>query len=394
MAMGERSDVVVLIESGVVKVALSTGNGIDVVSGLFGPGEMLGELGVLHFRPRSATVADHRNGVATTFSRAILDIMHRNWDIRALVDATQRRRLRNADHRQLCTCRKPRPCSSGGLFDCEHIHPRSGYGDRFPEVAASSASAGEHRKSAQVLEERSGAGSMPSSFMISYTVDAATFTVRMSSSPWSRRCPQQRSAASPAATPVPGRSSPCAVVLGVRPGLGSMAACDQVAVPFQHRVRTYQQPQPMRDVQRQPVQQRRQQRRIARGEPYAAHTELALQHRDLLAQGQDLDIPCPDRSSAAGAARRNIMPWRSPAARQVRLERPRPTSLTSCTPAPTRADEVFGKGKLSKMETYNTIASAATKVNHLPSSRHTEHHRLNTNRQDDTSGPVERYRRG
>ena len=52
---------------------------------------------------------------------------------------------------------------------------------------ARSASAWEHRKSAQVLEARSGAGSMPASFKISQTVDAATFTPSASSSPCRRR---------------------------------------------------------------------------------------------------------------------------------------------------------------------------------------------------------------
>jgi hypothetical protein len=52
---------------------------------------------------------------------------------------------------------------------------------------ASRASAWERRKSAQVLEARSGAGSIPASFKISQTVDAATFTPSTSSSPCRRR---------------------------------------------------------------------------------------------------------------------------------------------------------------------------------------------------------------
>jgi hypothetical protein len=55
---------------------------------------------------------------------------------------------------------------------------------------ASKASAWERRKSAQVLAARSGAGSIPASFNICHTVDAATFTPSTSSSPWSRRYPQ------------------------------------------------------------------------------------------------------------------------------------------------------------------------------------------------------------
>ena len=52
---------------------------------------------------------------------------------------------------------------------------------------ASRASACERRKSAQVLDDRSGAGSTPASRRISQTVDGATFTPSTSSSPCRRR---------------------------------------------------------------------------------------------------------------------------------------------------------------------------------------------------------------
>ena len=51
---------------------------------------------------------------------------------------------------------------------------------------AKSASAWERRKPAQVVDERSGAGSIPASFKISHTVDGATFTPSTSSSPCTR----------------------------------------------------------------------------------------------------------------------------------------------------------------------------------------------------------------
>lgn len=60
--------------------------------------------------------------------------------------------------------------------------PKKPHADRAP--------AGERRKSAQGLEERSGAGSTPVSVKISHTVETATFTPRTSSSPWTRRYPQ------------------------------------------------------------------------------------------------------------------------------------------------------------------------------------------------------------
>jgi hypothetical protein len=52
---------------------------------------------------------------------------------------------------------------------------------------ASRASAWERRKSAHVLQARSGAGSIPACCKISQTVDAATFTPRTSSSPCTLR---------------------------------------------------------------------------------------------------------------------------------------------------------------------------------------------------------------
>jgi hypothetical protein len=52
---------------------------------------------------------------------------------------------------------------------------------------ASSASAWERRKSAQVVQVRSGAGSIPAGCRISRTVEAAVLIPRTSSSPWMRR---------------------------------------------------------------------------------------------------------------------------------------------------------------------------------------------------------------
>ena len=79
----------------------------------------------------------------------------------------------------------------------------------------------------------------------------------------------------------------------LRPGSGSVAARDQIAVPAQHRIRTHQQPHPAQHLRRQPVQQRRQERSIARGEPHSAFAELTLKHRDLMAQGEDLRVLVP-----------------------------------------------------------------------------------------------------
>ena len=53
--------------------------------------------------------------------------------------------------------------------------------------AASSASAWERRKLTQVVDVRSGAGSIPACCRISHTVEAATLIPSTSSSPWMRR---------------------------------------------------------------------------------------------------------------------------------------------------------------------------------------------------------------
>jgi CRP/FNR family cyclic AMP-dependent transcriptional regulator len=102
MAMGELSAEVLLVESGVVKVLLPSANGVDVLIGLHGPGALLGELGVLEFRRRSATVVSHQSGIATHIPGQVFrDLVHRDVDVRALADATQRQRLHSADRRHV-----------------------------------------------------------------------------------------------------------------------------------------------------------------------------------------------------------------------------------------------------------------------------------------------------
>ncbi|WAL66807.1 Crp/Fnr family transcriptional regulator [Amycolatopsis cynarae] len=92
----------VLVESGSVKVVLSEHNGAQVIAGPYGPGELIGELGVLDQRPRSATVIAHRDGtgvrvVASIFRR----LVEQDHDVLVLVNATLRDRLHRADRRQL-----------------------------------------------------------------------------------------------------------------------------------------------------------------------------------------------------------------------------------------------------------------------------------------------------
>lgn len=101
MVAGTPSGDVVLIELGLVKVVLPTRGGVDVVTGLYGAGELFGEVGVLHRRSRSATVLGHQAGTATHVAASVFrQLVDEHPGVRQFVDATQRRRLRNADRRQ------------------------------------------------------------------------------------------------------------------------------------------------------------------------------------------------------------------------------------------------------------------------------------------------------
>jgi hypothetical protein len=64
-------------------------------------------------------------------------------------------------------------------------------------------------------------------------------------------------------------------------------------MPAQHRVRADQQPYPAKGLGPQPVQQRRQQGPVRRGEAHLLPAQLALQDRDLVAQDQYLGVLIP-----------------------------------------------------------------------------------------------------
>jgi hypothetical protein len=73
--------------------------------------------------------------------------------------------------------------SAGVLKHRQHVHPRPVKVVVSKKSHASRASAWERRKSAHVVEERSGAGSISASFRISHTVEAVVLISRTSSSP-------------------------------------------------------------------------------------------------------------------------------------------------------------------------------------------------------------------
>jgi CRP/FNR family cyclic AMP-dependent transcriptional regulator len=110
MTIGTTSNEVLLLESGVVKVLLSAGNGSELIVDLYGSGELLGELGVLSGRPRSATVIGHSPGVAVHIHGAVFrELAKRHTDVLVMVNTTLERRLRNADDRQIAMASRDVP---------------------------------------------------------------------------------------------------------------------------------------------------------------------------------------------------------------------------------------------------------------------------------------------
>src|SRR5271165_4899726 len=77
------------------------------------------------------------------------------------------------------------------------------------------------------------------------------------------------------------------------PGPAGVSARDHIAVPAEHGIWAHHQVQSVEHVSREPVQQRRQQRPITRGESHPARTELPLQDRELVAQREDLCVFVP-----------------------------------------------------------------------------------------------------
>lgn len=98
---GSDSDEVLLLESGLVKVVLPTGQDREPITGLYGRGELLGELGVTGGAPRSAHVIALVAGAAWhTAGSRFVTLRSTNPDVQRLVDETWRQRQRNADEHQ------------------------------------------------------------------------------------------------------------------------------------------------------------------------------------------------------------------------------------------------------------------------------------------------------
>jgi hypothetical protein len=124
-----------------------------------------------------------------------------------------------------------------------------------------------------------------------------------------------------------------------------VAAGNQVTMPAQHRVRPYQQPQAPQARFRKPVQQRRQPRPVGRVEPYPLPIELTLQHRELMAQGEDLGVLVAVASRQQSQLRERV---RDPQVRQSQQHDPASSRShhqrwTGRTPQ-TIQDQSFGIG--------------------------------------------------
>ncbi|MFI9382402.1 Crp/Fnr family transcriptional regulator [Kutzneria sp. NPDC052558] len=98
---GEDSDEVLLIESGSVKVVLPGLNGADSIVGFYGPGAVLGEMGVLSGSRRSATIVARSSGLAVHVDGPrFLALAKENPEVLRFVTDLLRQRLSLADRRQ------------------------------------------------------------------------------------------------------------------------------------------------------------------------------------------------------------------------------------------------------------------------------------------------------
>lgn len=100
-AAGANSDEVLLIETGSVKVVLPGQNGVDSILGFYGPGAVLGEMGVLSGSRRSASVVARSEGRAVHVDGArFVTLTDDDREMQHFVMDLFRQRLSRADRRQ------------------------------------------------------------------------------------------------------------------------------------------------------------------------------------------------------------------------------------------------------------------------------------------------------
>jgi CRP/FNR family cyclic AMP-dependent transcriptional regulator len=101
IAEGAPSDEVLLIENGKVKVVLHGSNGADSILGFYGPGELMGEMGVMGDRPRSADVIARTPGAALHVeANTFRSLLRDHPALSAWVTDVLSKRLFQADQRQ------------------------------------------------------------------------------------------------------------------------------------------------------------------------------------------------------------------------------------------------------------------------------------------------------
>lgn len=89
-----------------MKAVLPARDGFDTVAGIYGPGDLLGEMGVMGHRPRSAHVIALSSGRAVHVSAQVFRrLQGEGSDVRELLDETWRKRQKYADDRQLAQAR-------------------------------------------------------------------------------------------------------------------------------------------------------------------------------------------------------------------------------------------------------------------------------------------------
>jgi CRP-like cAMP-binding protein len=99
----ERSDSVMLLRSGRVKVSVDTANGTEVVLAVRGPGALLGELSAIDRQPRSATVTaieDNVSALALTLDE-FEGFLRGHGRIAVLLMRTLVGKLRDADRKRI-----------------------------------------------------------------------------------------------------------------------------------------------------------------------------------------------------------------------------------------------------------------------------------------------------
>jgi len=187
------------------------------------------------------------------------------------------------------------PDSPAGMLDhCEHVQPRAGQGDRLEEVTGQQGLG----LGAQEIGPCGGAA-------LGRRVDPGVVQDLPDGGSGDFYPEHQQLAVHPAIPLSPGilagqpQHQDTNRVHGARParapgpGLLGVPACDQIAVPAEHSIRAHHQVQSLEHVPGEPVQQRRQQRPVTRGEPHPVRTELPLQDRELVAQHEDLRVFVP-----------------------------------------------------------------------------------------------------